>query len=103
MSQCAPLTFSRPPVVCSDIAAVAQTVEQRTENPCVRGSIPLGGSIPPRRSGFLSELPCRGNRRFPPFNQGGTRRIPHRGFEDRIRLPDLRKLLPAFPHAGRQP
>jgi len=37
------LTFLRPPVVCPEIAAVAQTVEQRTENPCVIGSIPIGG------------------------------------------------------------
>ena len=39
-------------VVTKTIAALAQLVEQRTENPCVPGSIPGGGS--------QSSLKCKG-------------------------------------------
>ena len=43
----------------SHLAAVAQLVEQRTENPCVVGSIPTGGKAQTRNGlGFflLSEV-----------------------------------------------
>ena len=44
--------------------AIAQLVEQRTENPCVPGSIP-GGTTPP----FIREVLARG---FLFFVTGGT-------------------------------
>src|SRR5208337_1884210 len=100
MSQCAPLTFSRPPVVCADIAAVAQTVEQRTENPCVRGSIPLGGMSPSKLPGKLrlpAEKPRRRDGGFPPFHECGPGRLVHPRLEDNVRLPDPRELFPVFP------
>jgi hypothetical protein len=38
--------------VSNDYARVAQSVEQRTENPCVAGSIPASGII------YMASSPC---------------------------------------------
>ena len=51
-------------------ASVAQSVEQRTENPRVIGSIPIGGT-----KGFASAKPSRGfssSGRAPPCQGGGS-------------------------------
>ena len=37
-------------------AALAQSVEQRTENPCVRGSIPRGGTISFNKGSYISKV-----------------------------------------------
>ena len=52
----------------TQVASVAQLVEQRTENPCVGGSIPPGGT---------KVCGCSSSGRAPPCQGGGS------GFEPR--------------------
>ena len=41
-------------VTCFALGAIAQLVEQRTENPCVTGSIPVGTTLNKRPRKFYA-------------------------------------------------